>query len=383
MSDVAVTISPTTVVVEDSGVSIQIAGGISYNGATAAIAAEVARAIAAENSLAGTIATVDANLTQEVTDRESADAAIIASLSVYATTSALTSAINTEIAARNTAIGVETSRATAAEGTLQSAITAQANVLSWLHMIGDLHFSPAPGSTYFFDNAIVRAYQFNINNRTLLSGDANDQIAINGISGGNHYANIDVSAPLAMTIRDINGSPIVTTLGTITTPSVVFPTANGAHIEGYDWSANPAVYQGVRIDGAASGLSVALFAVANGILYAWDPIGGTGGGFRSDNFSNGTGTFSVDVSGNGKLSTLKFGGSAAIAISESPANVMQATLADLSTLIPVRMRGAALQGAAPAHGDPGVEGEIRFDSTHVYRYTSSAWYSAPLIFTAV
>lgn len=214
MSDVAVTISPTTVVVEDSGVSIQIAGGISYNGATAAIAAEVARAIAAENSLAGTIAMVGANLTQEVTDRESADAAIIASLSVYATTSALTSAINTEIAVRNTAIGVETSRATAAEGTLQSAITAQANVLSWLHMIGDLHFSPTPGSTYFFDNAIVRAYQFNLNGRVILSSDAIDNFAFTG-STGTKYAAFDVSTARTLVIRNIDGDAAITRVGTL------------------------------------------------------------------------------------------------------------------------------------------------------------------------
>lgn len=306
--------------------------------------------------------------------------------------------------------------------------------LDWLSVTGsnEIEISP-PGSTFLFNNTIVRAYQFNVNNRTLLSGDSNDQVAINGISGGNRYANFDVSSPLALAIRDINGSPMATTIGQLT--SIGFKSTSGhgildtgndgveiqvfnsprwlfrdiaggfysiynasalafdrtgaqipttqvnevgdgvlaiqhvstgsplgglnvntltaqelvgtdnagnilSTVQPYAWSTNPAAFQGIRIDGHTSGLGVALFAVDNGVLYAWDPVNGASGGFRSDNFSNGAGSFSVDISGNTKVSTMKLGGSGSIAISESPANVLQVTLADLSTLIPIRTKYA-------------------------------------------
>lgn len=85
---------------------------------------------------------------------------------------------------------------------------------------------------------------------------------------------------------------------TPTTYNMVSSGSTVATVEGYPWSANPAALQGIRIDGVTSGLSVAIMAAANGILYAWDPVSGSSGGFRSDNFSNGTASFSVDASGN-------------------------------------------------------------------------------------
>lgn len=134
---------------------------------------------------------------------------------VTARNSAITSAINTEVTNRNTAIGVETTRAEGVESTLSGAITGLTTDFGWLHMVGDLHFSPDPGSTYFFDNALVRAYQFNLNGRMLLASDIVDNFAFQSTANGARYADFDVSTARSLVIRNVDGDPTIVRVGTL------------------------------------------------------------------------------------------------------------------------------------------------------------------------
>lgn len=151
-------------------------------------------------------------------------------------------------------------------------------------------------------------------------------------------------------------------------------------VQPYQWQPNPA-FHGIQITSVQG--TVALFGAGNGTLYLWNPIDNVGGTYSADNFASGNRAFTVDPAGNVLASTLKLGGTGAVAISESPAGVMQATAGDLSTPVTMRFGSITITDAAPTHGAPGIEGEVRLDGNHIFRYTGGAWFEAPLTFTAV
>lgn len=151
-------------------------------------------------------------------------------------------------------------------------------------------------------------------------------------------------------------------------------------VQPYQWPPNPA-FHGVRVN-TVNG-SFAIIGAGDGTAYFWDPVNNAGGTANSDNFANQGRTFTVDPGGNVLVSTLKLGGSGAVAISESPAGVLQATAGDLSTPVTMRFGSITITDAAPTHGAPGIEGEVRLDGSHIFRYTGGAWFEAPLTFTAV
>lgn len=160
----------------------------------------------------------------------------------------------------------------------------------------------------------------------------------------------------------------------VTTAEVAL--GEGVTLRLFDYPPVPS-FKGIRID-APSG-AYALIAIGSSI-YAYDPVGGTGARFVSDNgFGLNSGGFTVDSAGNLKAATATIAG---VAVSESPANVMQLTLPDLSTLVPVRLRGFATVTAPSSSSDAGIEGETRFVGAFAYHYASGAWGRAAITYSA-
>lgn len=320
---------------------------------------------AADTVLADAITTETTNrataVTNEATARASADTTLQSNISSEATTR---SNADTSL---GTAITNEVTRAEAAEAAL-------ALILSWLHVTADktIEISP-PASTFSFLNTIVRAYQFNLNGHILMGSDSADSASFSDPSDGTKSLQIDISTARKTVLRDVDGNMSQVGLGGLDLNSLT-------GFQPYQWGPNPA-FHGIRVN-TPNG-SFAIIGAGDGTAYFWDPVNNTSGTANSDNFANQARTFLVDPSGNALVSTLKLGGSGAVAISESPAGVIQATAGDLSTPVTMRFKSITATATAPVTATPGIEGEIRLDGSHIFRYTGGAWFEAPLTFTPV
>lgn len=264
--------------------------------------------------------------------------------------------------------------------------------LDWLgltsYVSNVLTFNPvAPGDTYFFNNAIVRAYQYNLNGRVVLSSDAVHTFSFTDVSDGTKYVQLDLSTARTLVVRNIDGDPTIINIGTLLAELAVKvgggrvaiseSPAGAMQFTLSDLSTRIPIYaSGLHLDASnvweSGGLNCQIMTAS--LALAFQSPAGSFVGFGTNKALN-------------VLSDWSFGWlPTTTGNCTDPATPSDALLSRADTgAVAVSDRAGnsiGLSAIAPtSSASSGQAGQLAADASYVYRHDGTQWKRAPLIYS--